>query len=120
NRKLAHVCTDCSGPLHRIGEDVRKELERVELTVVHEISQAKHGCRKCEIAVICQPPRLFADVTGSRDRDLIEDRANVEPNARRSAKRESGGWREFTVGWLRSATSQAHSAIIEGAAGKTA
>ncbi len=38
------VCS-CGSPLHMIGEDVRKELERIELSLVHEIACLKNGCR---------------------------------------------------------------------------
>lgn len=48
-------CAECGGDLHEIGEDVRRELERVELTVVHEIAQKKYACRKCENGVRTAP-----------------------------------------------------------------
>ena len=40
-------CTNCGDPLHEIGEKVTKELERIELTFVHEIHRKKYGCRTC-------------------------------------------------------------------------
>jgi transposase len=48
-------CTDCGGSMHEIGEAVRRELERIELTVVHEIAQKKYACRKCENGVRTAP-----------------------------------------------------------------
>lgn len=45
----------CGGTLHEIGEDVRKELERVELTLVHEIACKKYGCRACASGVRTAP-----------------------------------------------------------------
>jgi len=48
------VC-DCGGPLHEIGEDVRRELERIEMTVVHEIACKKYACRSCTNGVRTAP-----------------------------------------------------------------
>ena len=48
------VC-ECGGKLHEFGEDVRRELERVEVTLVHEIACKKYGCRSCEIGVKTAP-----------------------------------------------------------------
>lgn len=44
------VCA-CGARLHEIGEDLRRELERVEMTIVHEIACKKYGCRSCENGV---------------------------------------------------------------------
>jgi transposase len=44
------VCV-CGGQMHEIGEELRTELERVELTVAHEIAQKKYACRKCQSGV---------------------------------------------------------------------
>jgi transposase len=38
----------CGNELSEIGEDVTRELERVETTVVHEIARKKYACRSCE------------------------------------------------------------------------
>jgi transposase len=38
----------CGGELSEIGEEVTRELERVETTVLHEIARKKYACRKCE------------------------------------------------------------------------
>jgi transposase len=49
------VC-DCGfDGMHEIGEVVRRELERVEFTLVHEIACKKYGCRKCEGCVRTAP-----------------------------------------------------------------
>lgn len=41
----------CGTALHEIGEETSKELERLELTIVHEISRKKYACRSCEEGV---------------------------------------------------------------------
>lgn len=38
----------CGEELSEIGEEVTRELERVETMVVHEIARKKYACRKCE------------------------------------------------------------------------
>ena len=38
----------CGGELHPIGEEVSRELERVEVTVVHELARVKYACRSCQ------------------------------------------------------------------------
>lgn len=45
------TCSCCGKPLHEIGEEVTKELERVEITVVHEIARKKYSCRGCQVGV---------------------------------------------------------------------
>ena len=40
-------CLACGGDLHEIDCEVRRELERIEVTVVHEIACKKYGCRSC-------------------------------------------------------------------------
>ena len=47
----------CGGQLHEIGEEISKELERVELTIVHETARKKYACRACEEGVITAPWR---------------------------------------------------------------
>ena len=46
----------CGCELHRVGEDVRKELERIEISVVHEIACVKYACRNCEAMVTAPGP----------------------------------------------------------------
>ena len=44
------ICT-CGAALTRIGEDVTRELERLEICVVHEIARGKYACKACEETV---------------------------------------------------------------------
>ena len=48
------ICV-CGGRLHEIGEEVTRELERLEVTVVHEIARRKYACRQCEEVVKTAP-----------------------------------------------------------------
>jgi len=38
----------CGQPLVEMGEDVTRQLERIETTLVHEIARTKYACRTCE------------------------------------------------------------------------
>ena len=49
------ACRGCGGELHEIGVDIRRELERIEVTVVHEIACQKYACRSCEEGVRTAP-----------------------------------------------------------------
>ena len=49
----------CGGTLERIGEEVTKELERLEIAVVHEIARAKYACKSCELGVKTGLSRVF-------------------------------------------------------------
>ncbi len=51
----ARTCKTCQGPLTEMGEEERKELERLELTLVHEIAQKKYSCSLCRDAVVTAP-----------------------------------------------------------------
>jgi transposase len=44
------VCP-CGAELKKIGEDVSRELERLEICVVHEIARGKYACKTCEETV---------------------------------------------------------------------
>lgn len=46
---------ECGGTMERIGEDVTKELERLEISVVHEIARAKYACKVCQCGVRVAP-----------------------------------------------------------------
>lgn len=46
---------DCGATMERIGEDVTKELERLEMAVVHEIARAKYACKACASGVKTAP-----------------------------------------------------------------
>lgn len=48
------VCP-CGHALHEIGVDVRRELERIEMTVIHEVACKKYGCRSCGEGVVTTP-----------------------------------------------------------------
>lgn len=44
------VCS-CGGALHEIGVESSRELERIELTIIHQIDRVKYACRSCEEGV---------------------------------------------------------------------
>ena len=45
----------CGGRLEPLGEDVTQELERIEVTVVHEVAREKYACAACKAAVVTAP-----------------------------------------------------------------
>ena len=45
----------CGAELAAIGEDVSRELERIELCVVHEIARTKYACKGCQGSVRTAP-----------------------------------------------------------------
>jgi transposase len=47
----------CGGQLKEFGEEVSRELERVETTVVHEIARKKYACSSCKQGVVTAPWR---------------------------------------------------------------
>lgn len=47
----------CGGELRAFGEEVSRELERVETTVVHEIARKKYACAGCHGGVVTAPWR---------------------------------------------------------------
>jgi transposase len=49
------TCAGCGHCLNVIGEEVSKELERVEFTVVHEIARKKYSCKTCQSGVKTAP-----------------------------------------------------------------
>ena len=48
------VCS-CGNPLHAIGFEESRELERIEITIVHKTKREKYGCRACEEGVKTAP-----------------------------------------------------------------
>ena len=54
------TCT-CGHALHEIGEEVTRELERLELMIVHEIARMKYACRACTdgVKIALGPPRVI-------------------------------------------------------------
>jgi len=47
----------CGGELREFGEEVSRELERVETTVVHELARKKYACSSCKEGVVTAPWR---------------------------------------------------------------
>lgn len=45
----------CGQELSEIGEELSKELERLEISVVHEIARKKYACKRCETGVKIAP-----------------------------------------------------------------
>ena len=45
----------CGSPLHEMGFETTRELERIEITFVHRIERAKYACRSCEEGVRTAP-----------------------------------------------------------------
>jgi transposase len=48
------ICS-CGGELHAIGFEETKELERIEVTVVHKTKRTKYACRSCEEGIVTAP-----------------------------------------------------------------
>jgi transposase len=46
---------ECGATMQCIGEEVSKELERLEIAVVHEIARTKYACRTCACGVRIAP-----------------------------------------------------------------
>jgi transposase len=52
--ETARACS-CGGRLEEMGEEVSRELERVEVSVVHEIARVKYACPRCKEHVATAP-----------------------------------------------------------------
>ncbi|MFQ5745484.1 MAG: IS66 family transposase [Acidobacteriota bacterium] len=50
------ICA-CGGELKEFGEEVSRELERLETTVVHEMARKKYACSSCKEGVVTAPWR---------------------------------------------------------------
>jgi transposase len=50
------VCA-CGGELKEFGEETSRELERIEMTVVHETARKKYACSTCHEGVVTAPWR---------------------------------------------------------------
>jgi transposase len=48
------VCP-CGGELHEIGVETSREIDRIEISVVHTIERVKYACRTCEEGVVTTP-----------------------------------------------------------------
>lgn len=55
------TCDHCGEEMEEMGEEVRRELERLETTLVHEIVRKKYSCRKCQegVKIAAGPPRVI-------------------------------------------------------------
>lgn len=47
----------CGGELEPFGEEVSRELERIETAIVHEIARTKYACKRCREGVVTAPWR---------------------------------------------------------------
>lgn len=47
--------TCCGRPMKAIGHETSRQLERIEVTLVHEIARTKYACRTCEEKVVTAP-----------------------------------------------------------------
>lgn len=47
----------CGGELREFGEEVSRELERIETTIVHELARKKYACPRCQEGVVTAPWR---------------------------------------------------------------
>lgn len=63
------VCDGCGGELHRIGEDIKREVDYIPAKLtVKKLVHIKYGCRQCEIGVKRAPmapsllPKSYASV----------------------------------------------------------
>jgi len=45
----------CGKPMEPMGAELTKELERIELAVVHEVARTKYCCRTCQSQVLTAP-----------------------------------------------------------------
>jgi len=54
-------CCRCGTEMEEMGEEVTRELERLETTLVHEIVRKKYCCRGCqeEVRIAPGPPRVL-------------------------------------------------------------
>jgi transposase len=90
------ACT-CGATMEPIGEELSRELERLEIAVVHEIARAKYACKACEAGVKIAPgPDRVIDKgilgTGFLAHVLIERFAHHMPYNRLEAKYASEGF----------------------------
>ena len=89
------IC-DCGEPMAEIDEEVTRELERIEITVVHEIVRKKYACKRCEAGVLtaAAPTRPIPKGMlgpGFLSHVITERFANHMPYYRLSKKYESEG-----------------------------
>lgn len=53
--EATRACPECGNARDEIGEVTSQELERIEITYVHEIARKKYACRQCEGHVVVAP-----------------------------------------------------------------
>ena len=87
----------CGATMERIGEELTKELERLEIAVVHEIVRAKYACKACACGVKTAPgPERVIDKgilgVGFLAHVLVERFAHHMPYNRLEAKYGSEGF----------------------------
>jgi transposase len=86
----------CGQPMEPMGAEVAKQLERIELAVVHEIARTKYCCRTCQMQVLTAPGPVQAlpkSLLGSNwlAQLLVERFGNHMPYYRLEKKYESEG-----------------------------
>jgi transposase len=86
----------CGKPMERMGAEIAKKLERIELAVVHEIARTKYCCRTCQMQVLTAPGPVQAlpkSLLGSNwlSQLLVERFGNHMPYYRLEKKYESEG-----------------------------
>jgi transposase len=87
----------CGATMERIGEELSKELERLEIAVVHEIARAKYACKACACGVKTAPgPERVIDKgilgVGFLAHVLVERFAHHMPYNRLESKYGSEGF----------------------------
>lgn len=87
----------CGATMEKIGDEVTKELERLELSVVHEIARAKYACKACACGVKLTPgPDRVIDKgilgTGFLAHVLVERFGHHMPYNRLESKYASEGF----------------------------
>jgi len=87
----------CGHELSEIGEEITKELERLDISVVHEIARKKYACKGCEVGVRIAPgPDRVIDRgllgVGFLAHVLVERFAHHMPYHRLEAKYASEGF----------------------------
>jgi transposase len=51
--KADRIC--CAKPMEPMGVELSKELERIEVAIVHEVARTKYCCRTCQMQVLTAP-----------------------------------------------------------------
>lgn len=92
----ADVRVCCAQPMEPMGVELSRELERIEVAVVHEIARTKYCCRKCQMSVLTAPGPtrpLDKSLLGSSwlSQLLVERFGNHMPYYRLEQKYESEG-----------------------------